>query len=131
MIDGDWERERPRERAAVVTFIPRVPVGSIKFNWILTTTTTTTWPPPPLLVRELYSIYARRLASVCVCVCRTELLLLLLSLSYTARTVFTRNYLGKPSLHRRDIYTYNRHTIFAAAVTWRNAIATAPPLMVR
>lgn len=25
-----------------VTFVPRVPVGSIKFNWILTTTTTTT-----------------------------------------------------------------------------------------
>jgi len=52
-----------RERAAVVTFIPRVPVGSIKFNWILTTT----WPPPPPLPRSLALLHLCARARQCVC----------------------------------------------------------------
>lgn len=47
-----------RERELPLLHLYRVPVGSIKFNWILTTTT---WPPPPTvrarIRRDLLHLY--------------------------------------------------------------------------
>lgn len=125
-------------RATVVTFIYRVPVGSIKFNWILTTTTTsTTWPPLVrargyAATRAYYSIYCIFSMYIMCCVCvyrrRTSFYCCRVLSGYCRQyTVFTRNYLDKPSQHTRAMGT---HYALPLLLRWRDGMPLLRCLLV-